>query len=172
MPNTAAVEARTKRGPRITRSTATVPFAKKTVLSKDGTAIAFDRIGNGAPVILVDAALCYRAMGQSQRDANCASTTQSHLTGNCSGTASTSPEQVAGPPYARGDRLVAHYPLLRSVDGEVEANRADSGTQVCFATLTFPSWNLITRWFSFVDGRITLGGQGLTHCDTSDTVVF
>jgi pimeloyl-ACP methyl ester carboxylesterase len=67
MQNTAAVEARTKREPRITSSTATVPFARKTVLSKDGTAIAFDRIGNGAPVILVDAALCYREMGQSQQ---------------------------------------------------------------------------------------------------------
>jgi pimeloyl-ACP methyl ester carboxylesterase len=48
------------------QNTATVPFAK-TVLSKDGTAIAFDRIGHGAPVILVDAALCYRGMGQSRQ---------------------------------------------------------------------------------------------------------
>jgi pimeloyl-ACP methyl ester carboxylesterase len=36
-----------------------------TALSKDGTPIAFDRIGNGPPVILVDGALCYRGMGQS-----------------------------------------------------------------------------------------------------------
>jgi pimeloyl-ACP methyl ester carboxylesterase len=35
------------------------------VLSKDGTAIAFDRLGHGSPVILVDGALCYRGMGQS-----------------------------------------------------------------------------------------------------------
>jgi pimeloyl-ACP methyl ester carboxylesterase len=35
------------------------------VLSKDGTAIAFDRIGHGSPVILVDGALCYRALGPS-----------------------------------------------------------------------------------------------------------
>lgn len=35
------------------------------VFSKDGTAIAFDRIGNGPAVILVDGALCYRGMGQS-----------------------------------------------------------------------------------------------------------
>src|SRR5580700_11530638 len=43
---------------------ATFPFERK-VFSKDGTAIAFDRIGNGPPVILVDGALCYRGMGQS-----------------------------------------------------------------------------------------------------------
>jgi pimeloyl-ACP methyl ester carboxylesterase len=38
-----------------------------TALSKDGTPIAFDRIGNGPPVILVDAALCYRGIGESGR---------------------------------------------------------------------------------------------------------
>src|SRR6202795_1972326 len=36
-----------------------------TALSKDGTPIAFNRIGNGPPVILIDGALCYRGMGQS-----------------------------------------------------------------------------------------------------------
>jgi len=36
-----------------------------TALSKDGTPIAFERIGNGPPVILVDGALCYRGMGES-----------------------------------------------------------------------------------------------------------
>jgi pimeloyl-ACP methyl ester carboxylesterase len=35
------------------------------VLSRDGTAIAFDRIGHGPAVILVDGALCDRGMGQS-----------------------------------------------------------------------------------------------------------
>ena len=50
----------------MTRSAATVP-SSETVFSKDGTAIAFNRIGHGAPVILVDAALCYRGMGQSGR---------------------------------------------------------------------------------------------------------
>jgi pimeloyl-ACP methyl ester carboxylesterase len=43
---------------------ATSPFLRK-VFSKDGTAIAFDRIGNGPAVILIDGALCYRGMGQS-----------------------------------------------------------------------------------------------------------
>ena len=66
MQNTAAVEAHTKRPPEMTRSTATVPVVK-TVMSKDGTAIAFERIGSGAPVILVDPALCDRGMGQSRR---------------------------------------------------------------------------------------------------------
>ena len=50
-------------GPKVAQ-TATSPLARK-VFSKDGTAIAFDRIGNGLPVILIDGALCYRGMGQS-----------------------------------------------------------------------------------------------------------
>jgi pimeloyl-ACP methyl ester carboxylesterase len=33
------------------------------VISKDGTSIAFDRLGSGPPLILVDGALCYRAFG-------------------------------------------------------------------------------------------------------------
>ena len=33
------------------------------VLSKDGTAIAFDKLGHGQPIILVDGALCSRAFG-------------------------------------------------------------------------------------------------------------
>jgi len=36
-----------------------------TALSKDGTPIAFTRIGDGPPVILIDGALCYRDMGES-----------------------------------------------------------------------------------------------------------
>jgi pimeloyl-ACP methyl ester carboxylesterase len=34
-------------------------------ISKDGTVIAYDKIGSGPPVILVDGALCYRGMGES-----------------------------------------------------------------------------------------------------------
>src|SRR6266404_2018597 len=34
-----------------------------TVLSKDGTAIVFDKLGSGEPVILVDGALCSRSFG-------------------------------------------------------------------------------------------------------------
>ncbi len=49
---------------RIVQSPATLASVG-TALSKDGTPIAFDRIGNGPPVILVDGALCYRGMGQS-----------------------------------------------------------------------------------------------------------
>jgi pimeloyl-ACP methyl ester carboxylesterase len=36
-----------------------------TVTSKDGTTIAFDRLGQGPPVVLVDGALCYRGLGPS-----------------------------------------------------------------------------------------------------------
>jgi pimeloyl-ACP methyl ester carboxylesterase len=57
------LEAAEGRAPRIAQ-VATSPFVGK-VFSKDGTAIAFDRIGNGPPVILIDGALCYRSMGQS-----------------------------------------------------------------------------------------------------------
>jgi len=35
----------------------------KTVTSKDGTSIAYDKLGSGFPVILVDGALCSRAFG-------------------------------------------------------------------------------------------------------------
>jgi pimeloyl-ACP methyl ester carboxylesterase len=56
------VEATEGRAPE-TAQAATSPFVRK-VLSKDGTAIAFDRLGHGSPVILVDGALCYRGMGQ------------------------------------------------------------------------------------------------------------
>jgi pimeloyl-ACP methyl ester carboxylesterase len=33
------------------------------VVSRDGTSIAFERVGDGPPLILVDGALCYRASG-------------------------------------------------------------------------------------------------------------
>jgi pimeloyl-ACP methyl ester carboxylesterase len=61
-----AVEARESRATKITPSAAPARFARK-VRSKDGTAIAFDRLGHGSPVILVDGALCYRSVGQSAR---------------------------------------------------------------------------------------------------------
>jgi pimeloyl-ACP methyl ester carboxylesterase len=51
------------RAPKIAQA-ATSPFVGR-VFSKDGTVIAFDRIGNGPPVILIDGALCYRGIGQS-----------------------------------------------------------------------------------------------------------
>src|SRR6476469_2207998 len=39
----------------------------QTVQSRDGTTIAFDRFGDGPPVILVDGALCYRESGGSRK---------------------------------------------------------------------------------------------------------
>jgi pimeloyl-ACP methyl ester carboxylesterase len=45
-------------------SAATVSLTRE-VFSKDGTAIAFKRVGQGPPVILVDGALCYRGLGPS-----------------------------------------------------------------------------------------------------------
>src|SRR5713226_5155261 len=57
------LEAAEGRSPKIAQA-ATSSFVGK-VFSKDGTAIAFDRIGYGPPVILIDGALCYRGMGQS-----------------------------------------------------------------------------------------------------------
>jgi pimeloyl-ACP methyl ester carboxylesterase len=59
-----AAEAKERSASKIAQSGATSPGVRK-VLSKDRTAIAFDRIGNGPPLILVDGALCYRGMGQS-----------------------------------------------------------------------------------------------------------
>src|SRR5512138_2914378 len=37
--------------------------AVNTVTSKDGTQIAFETKGSGAPLILVDGAICYRSFG-------------------------------------------------------------------------------------------------------------
>jgi pimeloyl-ACP methyl ester carboxylesterase len=63
MQNTTVLEATKGRAPE-TAQAATSRFVRK-VISKDGTTIVFDRIGNGPPVILVDGALCYRGMGPS-----------------------------------------------------------------------------------------------------------
>ena len=63
MQKTTVLEATEGRASKIAQA-ATSPFVGK-VFSKDGTAIAFHRIGNGPPVILIDGALCYRGMGQS-----------------------------------------------------------------------------------------------------------
>jgi hypothetical protein len=62
MQQTATINLTAERVP--TSAHRAVPVPARTVVSKDGTVIAFDRIGQGAPVILVDAALCDRRMGQ------------------------------------------------------------------------------------------------------------
>ena len=58
-----------RRAPEIALTAPISPSAGQ-VLSKDGTTIAFDRIGHGPAVILIDGALCYRGMGQSGKLAN------------------------------------------------------------------------------------------------------
>jgi len=58
------VEAKERQAPEIAQAAPISPFPRR-ALSKDGTAIAFDRIGHGPAVILIDGALCYRGMGQS-----------------------------------------------------------------------------------------------------------
>jgi pimeloyl-ACP methyl ester carboxylesterase len=63
------VKTKERRAPEIAQPTPISPSARQ-VLSKDGTAIAFDRIGHGAAVILIDGAFCYRGMGQSGKLAN------------------------------------------------------------------------------------------------------
>jgi pimeloyl-ACP methyl ester carboxylesterase len=45
------------------RGMTTLTTSTTTVTSSDGTTIAFDRTGDGPPVILVDGALCYRRSG-------------------------------------------------------------------------------------------------------------
>ena len=57
------VETQERRTPEIGQPTPISSVARQ-VRSKDGTVIAFDRIGHGAAVILIDGALCYREMGQ------------------------------------------------------------------------------------------------------------
>ena len=57
------LEAAEGRSPKIAQA-ANSSFVGK-VFSKDSTAIAFDRMGYGPPLILIDGALCYRGMGQS-----------------------------------------------------------------------------------------------------------
>jgi pimeloyl-ACP methyl ester carboxylesterase len=63
------VETRERRTPETAQPTPISPFARQ-ALSKDGTAIAFDRIGHGPAVILIDGALCYRGMGRNAKLAN------------------------------------------------------------------------------------------------------
>jgi pimeloyl-ACP methyl ester carboxylesterase len=46
-----------------TATTATTSKAIRTVTSKDGTHIAYERIGSGPALVLVDGALCSRAFG-------------------------------------------------------------------------------------------------------------
>jgi pimeloyl-ACP methyl ester carboxylesterase len=63
------VETQERRTPEIGQPTPISSVARQ-VRSKDGTAIAFDRIGHGPAVILIDGALCYRGIGQSGKLAN------------------------------------------------------------------------------------------------------
>lgn len=61
-----AADPRAKSATARTTRTASDPRAGR-VISKDGTVIAYERIGSGPAVILVDPALCHRGMGQSRQ---------------------------------------------------------------------------------------------------------
>jgi pimeloyl-ACP methyl ester carboxylesterase len=65
MQRTVAVHANTTGIAGQAKSSTALPFVK-TVTSRDGTTIAFERVGNGPALILVDGALCYRSVGQSK----------------------------------------------------------------------------------------------------------
>src|SRR4051794_17227390 len=64
MQDSITVQEHTRQARTTPRTTLAVPVTHS-VVSRDGTVIAFDRIGDGAVVILVDGALCYRGMGRS-----------------------------------------------------------------------------------------------------------
>lgn len=66
MHNTSVAEAPTERSTNLTRSVRTASSGN-TVISEDGTTIAFNHVGGGPPVILVDAALCHRGMGPTSK---------------------------------------------------------------------------------------------------------
>lgn len=66
MHNTTVAAAPSQRPTDLTRSVTTAP-SDSAVISKDGTEIAFDRIGNGPPVVLVDGALCHRGIGPTSK---------------------------------------------------------------------------------------------------------
>ena len=66
MQQTATINPTAERVPTSANRAVPVPAAR-TAVSKDGTAIAFDLIGQGVPVILVDGALCHRRMGQVEQ---------------------------------------------------------------------------------------------------------
>jgi pimeloyl-ACP methyl ester carboxylesterase len=68
----------------------------KTVHSADGTRIAYELIGSGPPVILVDGALCYREMGGSRELAKLLSPRFTVLTYDRRGRG----ESADTPPYA------------------------------------------------------------------------
>jgi pimeloyl-ACP methyl ester carboxylesterase len=67
--NMTTVETEKRRPPEIALLASASSFAGQ-VFSKDGTAIGFDRLGDGPALILIDGALCYRGIGETGKLAN------------------------------------------------------------------------------------------------------
>jgi pimeloyl-ACP methyl ester carboxylesterase len=65
MQKIAALDIAERKAPSLAQATTSL-MARKAI-SKDGATIAFDRRGQGSPVILVDGALCCRGIGESAR---------------------------------------------------------------------------------------------------------
>ncbi|HZO17491.1 MAG TPA: alpha/beta hydrolase, partial [Gemmatimonadaceae bacterium] len=93
------------------------------VTSKDGTSIAFDRVGSGPPLILVDGALCYRAFGPMGPLAQALASHFTVYTYDRRGRG----ESGNGRPYAVEREIEDLNALVREAGGSVYAYGASSG---------------------------------------------
>lgn len=93
------------------------------VISKDGTSIAFDRVGSGPALILIDGALCYRAFGPMKPLAAQLSSHFTVFTYDRRGRG----ESGNGRPYAVEREIEDLEAIVREAGGEAFAYGASSG---------------------------------------------